>query len=85
LQGSLYYDNARLMLKLPVTLKVSQSGGNTLVSWETLGATSYQVQYKNSLSDVTWTNLEVVAGTGSTVTRSYSSAGTGRLYRVLTL
>lgn len=82
--GSLYYDSARLLLKRPATLSAVQAGANIDISWETLAATSYQVQWKDNAGG-SWTNLEVVPGTGGIVTRSYSSAGGGRLYRVLTL
>jgi hypothetical protein len=82
--GSLYYDSASLLLKRPATLAVTQAGANVQLSWETLAATSYQVQFKGDAGG-SWTNLEVVPGTGSTVTRSYPSSEAGRLYRVLTL
>ncbi len=83
--GSLYYDSARLMLKIPVALTTTVSGGNVNLTWKSQGATSYQVQYKDNLNAATWTDLEVVAGTGQNVTRSYPTAGSQRLYRVLTL
>jgi hypothetical protein len=82
--GSLYYDSARLMLKIPAALSVAPAGANVNLSWKSQGATSYQVQYKDDITG-TWTNLEVVAGTGVGVTRSYPTAGTQRYYRVLTL
>jgi hypothetical protein len=83
--GSLYYDSARLMIKIPAALSVTAFGGNVNLSWKTQGATSYQVQYKDNVTSPTWTDLEVVPGTGTTVTKSYPAAGGGRLYRVLTL
>jgi len=83
--GSLYYDSASLRLKTPTTLSVVRNGANIDLSWNTLGSTSYQVQSKNSLSDPTWTNVETVAGTGLTVTKSYPATGDQRVYRVLTL
>jgi hypothetical protein len=63
---------------------VAPAGANVNLSWKSQGATSYQVQYKDDITG-TWTNLEVVAGTGVGVTRSYPTAGTQRYYRVLTL
>jgi hypothetical protein len=83
--GSLYYDSASLMLKIPVSLGVVAAGSNVNLSWKSQGATSYQIQYKNDLGDLAWTNLEVVAGTGLIITRSYPAAGARRFYRVLTL
>jgi hypothetical protein len=82
--GSIYYDSARLMLKLPVTVQTSVQGGNLVLSWKSLGSTSYQVQYANSPTGP-WQNLgAVVNGTGQTVTASDAMTGT-RFYRVLTL
>ena len=83
--GSLYYDSASLMLKIPASLSATTSSGNINLSWKSQGATSYQVQYKDDLNAATWTNLEVVPGTGLVITKSYPTAGTQRLYRVLTL
>jgi hypothetical protein len=82
--GSLYYDSAKLMLKIPATLGASMTGTDAVLSWKSQGATSYQVQYKDTL-DGAWQNLEVVPGTGSVVTKSYPATGSQRFYRVLTL
>jgi hypothetical protein len=82
--GSLYYDSAKLMLKLPVTLTATRSGNNVELSWKSQGATDYQVQYKDQLSSE-WQNLGgVVNGTGMVVSKTDSSGGPGRFYRVLT-
>jgi Immunoglobulin I-set domain len=83
--GSLYYDSAHLMLKIPTTLKAVATAGNVDLSWKTQGATSYQVQYKTNLMDAVWTDVEVVAGTGTNVVKSYPRTPTQRFYRVLTL
>ncbi|HEY9172172.1 MAG TPA: immunoglobulin domain-containing protein [Verrucomicrobiae bacterium] len=83
--GSIYYDNLSLMLKTPVNLAASASGGNIVLSWASQAATSYDIVYKTDLSETTWTWLETVAGTGSTLTKLYSTAGGGkRFYAVLT-
>jgi hypothetical protein len=83
--GSIYYDSARLMLKLPVTVNVSRAGGNTVLSWKSQGATDYQVQYKDTLEGA-WQNLGgVVNGTGLVISKSDSTPDTKRFYRVLTL
>jgi len=82
--GSLYYDSASLLLKLPVELTIADTVSGVDVSWDSLGATTYQVQYKDNIGDPTWTNLEQVPGTGYTITRSYTTSGQ-RYYRVLTL
>ena len=48
------------------------------------GAT-YQLQYKNDLSDVSWNDLGAVAGTGTTaaIIDNTSPAPTRRFYRVV--
>jgi hypothetical protein len=82
--GSIYYDSARLMLKLPVTVQSSIQGGNFVLSWRSQGATSYQVQYADSPMGP-WQNLgSPISGTGQTVTQSDPLAPQ-RFYRVLTL
>jgi hypothetical protein len=83
--GSIYYDSARLMLKLPVTVTAVQTGGNIVLSWTSLGSTDYQVQYQDSLNGP-WQNLGgVVNGTGQVVSKSDPVSGAKRYYRVLTL
>ncbi len=83
--GSIYYDSARLMLKLPVTVNASQVGTNIVLSWKSLGSTDYQVQYQDTLNGL-WQNLGgVVNGTGQAVSKSDQISGTKRFYRVLTL
>ena len=83
--GSIYYDSARLMLKVPVEVSASQVGSDVVLSWKSQGATDYQVQYKDSV-DGAWQNLGgVVNGTGLVVSKSDPVSGTKRFYRVLTL
>jgi hypothetical protein len=83
--GSIYYDSARLMLKLPVTVNASRVGSDLVLSWKSQGATDYQVQYKDTL-DGAWQNLGgVVNGTGLVVSKSDAATNTKRFYRVLTL
>jgi hypothetical protein len=83
--GSIYYDKASLMLKLPVTVSAQIQGANIVLSWLSLGSTSYQVQFADGLSD-SWHNLgSPVPGTGQTISQSDSASHPNRLYRVLTL
>ena len=82
--GSIYYDKARLMLKLPVAIAATQTGADNVLSWKSLGSTDYQVQYKNAI-DAPWQDLgAVVNGTGLMVTKTDPNPGTNRFYRVLT-
>jgi hypothetical protein len=84
--GSIYYDSARLMLKLPVTVSTSQVGGNIVLSWKSLGSTSYQVQYTDNLNNASWHDLGApVPGTGLVVSKSDAITAIPRFYRVLTL
>jgi hypothetical protein len=83
--GSIYYDSARFMLKLPASVQVSKQGASVVLSWKSLGSTSYQVQFQDSLNGL-WQNLGLpVAGTGQVVTKSDSASNSNRFYRVLTL
>jgi len=56
------------------------------ISWDAIGGRTYRVQFKNSLNDATWTDLEgdVIAG-GSTASKVDLSFGTRqeRYYRIL--
>lgn len=84
--GSVYYDNASLMLKVPVTITMTPSGSSYNLSWTSQGGTSYQVVYKDNLSDLTWTPIGApVAGTGGAVSAPVPAPGTQRFYAVLTL
>jgi hypothetical protein len=85
--GSIYYDSAALMLKVPVAVSASMQGGNLVLSWKSQGSTSYQVQFKDAL-DADWQNLGAsVPGTGQGVSKSDPAPGPSghRFYRVLTL
>jgi hypothetical protein len=81
----------------PVTLTVSADGcsalritqasyaGNTFtLSFETQAGLSYTVEYKNALSDGTWTTLQTLTGTGAVRTvQDTSAVGRARFYRVV--
>src|SRR5205823_10797441 len=83
--GSIYYDSARLMIKLPVAVQPSVQGGNILLSWKSLGSTTYQVQYADSVNGP-WQNLGLpVNGTGQVVSKSDPTTNAKRLYRVFNL
>jgi len=83
--GSVYYDSARLMLKLPATVNAARVGSDVVLSWKSLGSTEYQVQYKDTV-DGAWQNLGgVVSGTGLVVSKSDPASSPKRFYRVLTL
>jgi hypothetical protein len=63
----------------------SFSNGTYRGSFATQNGVSYTVQYKNALSDATWTNLETIPGTGGNVTITNVTGGQPmRFYRVIT-
>jgi hypothetical protein len=69
----------------PITLKAAVSGTNIVISFETQNGSSYQLLYKNNLSDTTWTALgSALNGNGSvqSVTDTDTTTGGHRFYRV---
>ena len=64
-----------------------QNNGQMQISFTTLPGQSYQVQFKNSLTDANWTLLGgTIPGTGSTLTVSDDmSSSLQRYYRLVTL
>jgi len=69
----------------PITLKAAFSGGNIMISFQTQNGSSYQLLYKNNLSDATWTALgSAINGNGSvqSVTDANTATGGHRFYRV---
>lgn len=66
----------------PVPLKVTRAGTTTTVSLPTQTGFSYQVQYKNSLADATWTNLGgVLSGNNTVKTVNDTTTENSRFYR----
>jgi len=66
-----------------VRLTATLGGGNINISFPTQSGHNYQVQWTGSLSSVSWNNLDLVVGDGSTKTVSYATAAAGsRFYRV---
>lgn len=68
----------------PVTLINPNRVGNVFnVSLVSESGVTYTLQYKNTLTDLTWTNSSTVAGDGAVKTLSDTSAQTTRFYRVV--
>jgi hypothetical protein len=67
-----------------VILTATRSGGNIVISFPTQNGHSYQVEYKNNLSDPGWTPLgSAIAGNGSVQSASDSIGGrSARFYRI---
>jgi hypothetical protein len=73
-------------LKIPVTVTVSVGGANNLLSFPTQIGVSYQVLYKDDLSDVTWQVLATPTGDLSGKTTVHTLRTTAkRFYRVVTM
>jgi subtilisin-like proprotein convertase family protein len=59
-------------------------GGQIRLRFLTAIGGSYIVQYKNSLTDPVWTDLQTVSGDGTIKTVSDSTTGAARFYRIRT-
>lgn len=83
--GSIYFDDAQLQeiaVARPVLSAFLDGLGNITISFTTQPGVSYQVSYKNLISDVAWTPLQTIPGDGSTKTVSYPVTLPQRLYTV---
>ena len=84
--GGILYDAMSLLRKIPVTVTASLSGGIINLSWLSQGATSYQVVYKDNLTDTSWTPIgSPVVGDGTVKSASFSANLSKRFYSVQTL
>jgi len=58
------------------------------LSWNSLLGATYQLQFKNNLSDTTWNNVPgaTITGTGNLIslTDTFSASTSARFYRVIT-
>jgi len=83
--GSVFVDAMKLMKKIPVTTIAVRSGGNLQLSWQTQGATDYQVVYKDDWSAPTWTPTgPVVSGDGTVKSVSVPISAGQRFFRIQT-
>ena len=86
--GPMYFDDVQAMLVgdpiLPVTLSASIEGGNIQISFPTQNGVSYQVAYKSSMTNTSWTAIETIVGDGNTNSVSYAASSPARFYVVLT-
>ncbi len=74
----------RILLRAPLTVAVD-SGTNTVLSFPSQAGGNYQVQFKNSLTDATWTPLNAMPlpGTGTTLSVTNFGPISNRFYRLL--
>ena len=80
--------NANFFMLIPAAptgpeLSLSLAGGKATLSFLTRSGTTYQVQYKTSLTDLSWSALgSAISGNGSVQSVQDPISGTGRFYRV---
>lgn len=78
--------NFFMLVPVPPSPKLTAviSGGNVMVSFPTQSGYSYQVQYKNNLTDASWTSLGgSLSGNGSSQSATDAAGAGSRFYRVL--
>lgn len=84
--GNFYIDNVYFYSNASATsptITAGFSGGNRSLTFATQNGFTYTVQYKNNLTDASWTTLSSVSGTGSPATVTDSATGVAhRFYRV---
>ena len=68
----------------PVIQSITTLGADVTLIWSSVAGQTYRVQYKNDLSDASWTDLTPdVTATGATATKMDSvGAATQRFYRI---
>jgi hypothetical protein len=79
--------NVNFFMLVPATpmpkITATISGANVMIGFPTSAGYSYQVQYKNNLSDTSWTALgSAVSGDGSVKSVADSTTASHRFYRV---
>lgn len=79
--------NVNFLMLVPapgsVQLNITRNGSNADVSFLSQSGLSYQLQYKNNLTDPVWTSIgSLIAGDGSTKTISDSLGQSYRFYRL---
>ena len=66
----------------PISLTALISGGNINISFQSQSGLSYQVEYKNNLTDVSWTSLgSLIVGDGTIKSLNDPTSGSHRFYR----
>ncbi|PWU13202.1 MAG: hypothetical protein C5B50_19780 [Verrucomicrobia bacterium] len=80
--------NVNFLMLVPVlqgpVLSASHSGNNIIISFLSEDGLTYQLQFKNNITDLAWTSLgNSILGDGTIKSFSDSSTGTHKYYRVL--
>jgi hypothetical protein len=61
---------------------LTQVGNSLTLSWNSTAGATYVVQYKNNITDATWSTLTTVTASGSTSSTGDTTTGTHRFYRI---
>ena len=72
-------------IPLPVPVNIQVSGTNLFLNWSGAAGQTYQLEYKNNLTDPAWTPLgSPVTGTGGTltITNNFDFASPLRFFRL---
>jgi hypothetical protein len=70
----------------PYVISVVQAGANLTLAWRSVQGRSYRVQYTTSMAAPSWTNVTGdVAASGPVSSKTFSSGGVTRFYRVALL
>jgi hypothetical protein len=69
-------------LVAPVILNPHASAGNFIFSFQSVAGQNYTVQYKNTLTDSTWTTLQSLTGDGSVKSITNTVASPQSYYRI---
>jgi beta-glucanase (GH16 family) len=83
--GAMYYDDLNLVLQptvIPTSLTAALDGNNFEISFPTQIGVTYEVVYKNSLTNDTWNVIETIVGDGTTNSVSYPMTTPTRGYAV---
>jgi hypothetical protein len=81
--------NANFLMLVPLTtptpgsISASLDGGNIVLSFPTDPGFSYQVQFKDNVTDSSWSNLgNAISGDGTVKSINDAATGSHRFYRV---
>jgi uncharacterized repeat protein (TIGR03803 family) len=71
----------------PVILSIAATTNGVTLTWSAVATQSYQVQYKSSLAQTTWTNLgsSLTATSGALQVTDAAPSDAQRWYRILAL
>jgi hypothetical protein len=77
-----------VIVRVPPQIAIGKSGPNQVsISFDTIAGRTYRVEYKNSLTDTTWTPLQPAspAGGSSVTVQDNLGAAPQRFYRIVQL